>query len=84
MDYRRSTSNEYPEAVDCTSSPTTVYLRKNIQEIEDTDPITGETKTIYQYDEAWVSKDEYIKMLQEQISDTEEVLAELLFGGDEE
>ena len=84
MNYYKSASNEYPQLVDITSSPTTVYLRKNVQEVKVEDVETGNTHTEYRYDEAVISKDEYIDMLHAQISDVEEVIADMLYGGDEE
>lgn len=84
MNYYKSISNERPQAVDNLSSPTTVYLRKNIQEVEVEDVETGNTRTEYHYDETAISKDEYIDILRAQIEDNEAVLAEILFGGDEE
>jgi len=47
-----------PKEIDTLSSPTTVYLRKNIQEIERED--FNEQKTIiYKYDEAALTFTEY-------------------------
>ena len=83
MQYIKSISNNYPILVDITSSPTTVYLRKNVTEVEVTDPVTEETRTEYHYDEAMMTKDEYISLLHEQVADVEEVLADILYGGDE-
>lgn len=82
MQYQKSISNNYPILVDITSSPTTVYLRKNVTEVEVTDPVTEETHTEYHYDEAMISKDEYIALLHEQVVDVEEVLADMLYGGE--
>lgn len=84
MNYYKSISNDRPQAVDNTSSPTTVYLRKNIQAVEVEDFETGNWRTEYHYDEAAISKDEYIDILRAQIEDNEAVLAEILFGGDDE
>ena len=82
MQYQKSISNNYPVLVDITSSPTTVYLRKNVTEVEVTDPVTEETHTEYHYDEAMMTKDEYISLLHEQVADVEEVLADMLYGGE--
>ena len=84
MNYYKAISNDRPQAVDNLSSPTTVYLRKNIQAVEVEDIETGNTRIEYHYDEAAISKDEYIDILRVQIEDNEAVLAETLFGGDEE
>ena len=83
MNYYKVTSNDYPQLVDITSSPTTVYLRKNVTSEEVENPETKETHTEYRYDEVAISKDEYITLLHEQIADVEEVLADMLYGGDE-
>lgn len=80
MNYHKSSGDEYPKLVDITSSPTTVYLRKNIRAVEFTDDMTGETKTEYQYDEAIITKDEYINMLRNQAEELESVVAEILYG----
>lgn len=84
MTYYKVTSNDYPQLVDITSSPTTVYLRKNIKAVEVEDEMTGSNRTEYHYEEAAISKDEYIDILRAQIEDNEAVLAEILFGGDKE
>ncbi len=83
MNYYRAISNDRPQAVDNLSSPTTVYLRKNIQAVEVEDIETGNIRTEYHYEEAAISKDEYIDILRAQIEDNETVLTEMLFGGDE-
>ncbi len=83
MNYYRAISNDRPQAVDNLSSPTTVYLRKNIQAVEVEDIETGNIRTEYHYEEAAISKDEYIDILRAQIEDNETVLTEILFGGDE-
>jgi hypothetical protein len=84
MNYYKSISNDRPQVVDNTSSPTTVYLRKNIEAVEVKDVETGNTRIEYHYDETAISKDEYIDILRAQIEDNEAVLAEMLFGGEDE
>lgn len=83
MNYYKAISNDRPQVVDNVSSPTTVYLRKNIQAVEVEDIETGNKRMEYHYDEAAISKDEYIDILRAQIEDNEAVLAEMLFGGEE-
>ena len=83
MNYYKAISNDRPQVVDNVSSPTTVYLRKNIQAVEVEDIETGNKRMEYHYDEAAISKDEYIDILRAQIEDNEAVLAETLFGGEE-
>ena len=80
MTYYKVTSNDYPQSVDITSSPTTVYLRKNIKAVDVEDEMTGNTRTEYHYDEAAITKDEYINMLHEQQEVTDEALQELILS----
>lgn len=80
MTYYKATSNDYPQLVDITSSPTTVYLRKNIKAVEVEDEMTGSNRTEYRYDETAISKDEYINMLHEQQEVTDEALQELILS----
>lgn len=80
MTYYKVTSNDYPQLVDITSSPTTVYLRKNIKAVDVEDEMTGSTRTEYHYDEAAITKDEYINMLHEQQEVTDEALQELILS----
>ena len=80
MTYYKVTSNDYPQLVDITSSPTTVYLRKNIKAVDVKDEMTGNTRTEYHYDEAAITKDEYINMLHEQQEVTDEALQELILS----
>lgn len=67
LNYKKSESSVYPDLIDTTSSKTTVYLRKNAEEKQRTDEITGETYTYYEYDEAKVPKPEYEEYLREQM-----------------
>lgn len=60
LNYYKSESDTMPEEIDTSSSPTTVYLRKNIRTEERTDVMTGEKRTVYVYDEAKVPKTEYM------------------------
>ena len=80
MTYYKVTSNDYPQLVDITSSPTTVYFRKNIRAVDVEDEMTGNTRTEYHYDEAAITKDEYINMLHEQQEVTDEALQELILS----
>lgn len=80
MTYYKATSNDYPQSVDITSSPTTVYFRKNIKAVEVEDEMTGSNRTEYHYDEAAVTKDEYITMLHERQEVTDEALQELILS----
>lgn len=56
------TQPESPAEVDAVSSPTTVYLRKNIKQITQTDE-NGESVQLWEYDEREMSVAEYSDML---------------------
>lgn len=59
LDYKKVESDTMPDEIDTMSSPTTVYLRKNIRAEERQDIETKTTKTVYVYDEATIPRDEY-------------------------
>ena len=84
----KAESSELPSTIDDTSSRVYVYVRKNINIEQRTDE-SGEIITVYVYDEIKISKEVYeIFKLESgnerRISDIEDVLADMLFGGDEE
>lgn len=54
-----SEANFEPETIDVDSSPTTVYIRKDIDEKTRTEEETGEVITYYSYKEAKIPKTEY-------------------------
>lgn len=58
MEWYQSESNTMPAEVDLESSPTTVYFRRNIREVERENE-RGEKYTVYVYDEATMPKSEY-------------------------
>ena len=62
LNYTKSQSSIKPELIDTTSSKTTVYLRKNIIEINKDDE---SSTTFYEYDEAKLTKEEYNQYLKE-------------------
>ena len=64
LNYYQSESDTMPDEIDTTSSPTTVYLRKNIHTEERQDIETETTRTVYVYDEAKVPRDEYNNYMQ--------------------
>jgi hypothetical protein len=64
LDYYQSESDTMPEEIDTTSSPTTVYFHKNIRTEDRTDPETGETRTVFVYDEANVPRRDYDSYMQ--------------------
>lgn len=65
LDFYKSESTVPPLEVDVESSPTTVYIRRNIVKGERTYPDTGETVTVYTYDEAKIPKNEYDRYMQD-------------------
>lgn len=84
----KAESMTLPTIIDDTSSRVYVYVRKNIN-VEQRIDESGETITVYVYDEIKIPKEVYeIFNLESgnerRISDIEDVLADILFGGDEE
>lgn len=51
---------EKPTKVDIASSPTVVYVRNNIEQIT-REEASGETVTLWSYDEAELTKEEYVQ-----------------------
>ena len=59
------TQPERPEEIDRTSSPSTVYLRKNIEQVEkEVEGADGKMQTVteWQYDEKEMTVEEYENM----------------------
>ncbi|MBP0961679.1 MAG: hypothetical protein J5864_06010 [Oscillospiraceae bacterium] len=86
--WMKGTSTEILPAVDNTSSATYVYLYRNFTE-KHREMENGESKTYYEYEYAKIKKDvyEYVReswATEDRTTEIEDVLAELLFGGDEE
>ena len=52
-------SNEHPQTVDSTSSKNWVYVRRNIEEHERVDEMTGDTVTYYTFEEIKIFKENY-------------------------
>lgn len=75
MTYKKVRGDCYPLEIDLKSSPTTVYFRKNINEIQIDD------RTEYEYDEAIMSKEDYIVELAKKNEELADVLQELICGG---
>lgn len=63
LNFYQSESTIRPDEVDATSSPTTVYIRRNIRKETVIDPestgLADNSYTVFVYDEAKVPKDEY-------------------------
>ena len=60
LNYIKSKSSVKPELIDAISSKKVVYIRKNIIEVQ-----TEKDTTIYEYEEAKLSKTEYEQYLKE-------------------
>ena len=72
LNFIKSQSSVKPDLVDTTSSKTTVYVRQNIVEKENTventnseDNDATSTTVFYEYDEAKLTKEEYQEYLKE-------------------
>ena len=79
--YYKSESNSRPATVEYGKK--TVYLHKNIREVQRTDEMSGETMIVYEYDEAVLTYPEYENYTAEQrLDDIEDVLAEIIGGGE--
>lgn len=78
-DWHDTISDDSPTLVDLTSSPTTVYLRKQVRQVEVTDD-KGVTRIEYHYKEKEFSPIEYAVMCAEENSEAIAELAELLGG----
>jgi hypothetical protein len=57
-DWREARGCEKPEEFDTTSSPTTVYQRRNIEKVIEKD-MSGNEVVYYKYDERTMTHDEY-------------------------
>lgn len=64
LNYRHAESDTCPDEIDKSSSPTTVYVRKNITRVEKENE-DGSTHTAYEYDEAKLSRSDYAIYLAE-------------------
>lgn len=85
MEFYKSESLEKPVTLDFSSSPTTVYIRKNIEQVDVDDVETGEKKMVWKYDETKVSKTDYIAELKSRQDETDEAVQELIlamYGGE--
>ena len=76
IEWKHSESTVRPKEVDIESSPTTVYLRRNIQEEQRTDE--GETTTWYVYEEAMLTPAEYTVYAAEQAREDNIAIMEAL------
>lgn len=80
--YTEGSQSERPLEVDTVSSPTRVYLRKDIRQVTHVDEETGEEYTLWGYDEAQLTQGEYTEYLSrannEQLTDTMLTMADML------
>lgn len=83
-EWKRVRGSVRPAELDTTSSSSTVYMRRNIEEVTTKDPVDGREDTIFEYDERTMSKEEYnmtnsyaIKNVMQTISELEVQIAEL-------
>lgn len=58
-DYKQVEADTMPDEIDTISSPTTVYLRRNIRAEERQGIETETTRTVYVYEEATIPRNEY-------------------------
>ena len=63
MIWHKAESGSRPKELDTTSSNTTNYIRRNIVEAERIDEISGESHSVYEYEEAFVSKAEWDEVM---------------------
>ncbi len=65
IQYYKSQSTVKPELIDDSSSKYVTYLRKNIVEKQIIDELSGDSYTMYEYDEAKLTKEQYKQYLEE-------------------
>ena len=65
LNYIKAQSTIKPDIIDTTSSKKYVYIRKNILETQKTYENINENVKFYEYDEAKLTKDEYLDYLKE-------------------
>ena len=74
MRYEKTYSTIKPDVLDLTSSPKSVYIRKDIREL----PPDENGIVMYEYDEACIIKDEYIARTFTENAVRDEALQELI------
>ena len=82
LEFKEGRSLVYPELLDTTSSSVVNYIRKDVEEVEVEDEMTGETRTEYKFLEATPTKQEYEIWVVKQAASTDntmnqEAIAEL-------
>jgi hypothetical protein len=87
MAWYKSTSTKMPTNVDDSTSKKWVYVRRNIEKVEQENVFTHETETYYSFEETKIPKEVYMvfeaeKSNSERLNDIEEALVELIYGGE--
>lgn len=77
MDFYKSESTVRPEPIDATSSKQCTYVRENIVEKQRED-MDGNKQTIYEYDEAKLSNEEFSSYMQTKIAEKQEQIDSVL------
>lgn len=81
LNWKHSESTVRPADIDTTSSPTTVYLNRNIHEVQKT--TDEETVAMWEFETAKLTVEEYAEYKADiRLADIEDVLAELIGGGE--
>lgn len=86
--WRQYEADAAPDVLDDTSSANYVYVNRNIHEETRYDEETETEKIVFVFEQAKIHRDIYDIFKEQQkntndISEIEDVLAEILFGGDE-
>ena len=77
LNFYKTEADDYPEDIDMDSSPTTVYIHKNVEEVTRIDK-DGNERTAYQYDEAALSRENYAIYAAEAAQATADYIAMML------
>ena len=85
MEWKSVEGYTLPEEVDTKSSPSTVYLHRNIEEVPNVDSEGNETEGVHwKYDEAQISKEDFALIGQAAVlanqAAMDETLAEILLN----
>lgn len=68
LEWYNSTATHEVKEVQTDASPTTVFLRRNIHTVEQEDPLKEITSTIWVYEEAQITHEQYEQMLTEELA----------------
>ena len=68
---------EKPSALDTSSSAFFVYQRRNIERVTYPDEMSDSTYEIWEYEERKLTKDEYAKMVEEELTAIQLALVEM-------